>query len=121
MPALRESPTLATRLRRRLNYSVMALIVLAIPLGYLVAYGSYGFRLAFGQFSDWVHGVGRVSTGLTQLLLLAAGGLAFGLILKVLGWERFRGPAHVIVAVHERGGKMDVRDGIVTAACDALR
>ena len=76
--------------------------------------------MAFGQFSQWVHGVGRVSTGLTQLLLLAAGGLAFGLILKVLRWERFRGPAHVIVAVHERGGKMDVRDGIVTAACDAL-
>jgi CIC family chloride channel protein len=120
MPALRESPTLAARLRRRLNYPVLGLIVLAIPLGYLVAYGSYGFRLAFGQFSQWVHGVGRVSTGLTQLLLLAAGGLAFGLILKVLRWERFRGPAHVIVAVHERGGKLDVRNGIVTAACDAL-
>jgi len=117
---LHESPTLAVRLRRRLNYSLLGLVALAIPLGVLVAYGSYGFRLAFGQFSTWVHGVGRISTGLSQLLLLALGGLLFGLILKVLGWERFRGPANVIVAVHERDGRLNVRDGVVTAACDAL-
>lgn len=120
MPELRESPTLAVRLRRRLNYPLLGLIALAVPMGYLVAYGSYGFRLAFGLLSEWIHGAGRVSTGMAQLLLLAAGGLVFGLILKVLGWERFRGPAHVIVAVHERDGKLDIRDGIVTAACDAL-
>jgi len=117
---LHENPTLAARLRRRLNYSLLGLVALAIPLGVLVAYGSYGFRLAFGQFSTWVHGVGRISTGLSQLLLLAVGGLLFGLILKALGWERFRGPANVIVAVHERDGRLNVRDGLVTAACDAL-
>jgi CIC family chloride channel protein len=119
-PELRESPTLAARLRRRLNYPQLGLIALAVPMGYLVAYGSYGFRLAFGMFGAWIHGAGRVSTGMAQLLLLAAGGLLFGLILKVLGWERFRGPANVIVAVHERGGKLPVRDGLITAACDAL-
>ena len=117
---LRESHTLVARLRRRLNYPLLGLIALAVPLGYLVAYGSYGFRLAFGLFSEWVHGVGRVSTGLSQIMLLAVGGLFFGLILKWLGWERFRGPADVIVAVHERDGKLDVRDGLITAACDAL-
>ncbi|MCW8872179.1 MAG: chloride channel protein [Xanthomonadales bacterium] len=117
---LRENPTLVARLRRRLNYSLLGLVALAIPLGYLVAWGSYGFRLAFGQFSEWVHAVGRISTGLSQLLLLAMGGLLFGLILKLLGWERFRGPANVIVAVHEHEGKLNIRDGIITAACDAL-
>ena len=70
---LRENPTLVARLRRRLNYSLLGLVALAIPLGYLVAWGSYGFRLAFGQFSEWVHAVGRISTGLSQLLLLAMG------------------------------------------------
>jgi CIC family chloride channel protein len=119
-PELRENPTLAARLRRRLNYSLLGLIALAVPMGVLVAYGSYGFRLAFGQFSQWVHGVGRVSTGVSQLLLLTAGGLLFGLILKFLRWERFRGPANVIVAVHERDGRFNIRDGVITAACDAL-
>jgi CIC family chloride channel protein len=108
------------RIRRRLNYSLLGLVALAVPLGYLVAYGSYGFRLAFGQLSEWLHGVGRISTGLSQLLLLAVGGLLFGLVLKLLGWERFRGPANVIVAVHEHEGKLNVRDGVITAACDAL-
>jgi CIC family chloride channel protein len=117
---LRENPTLVARLRRRLNYSLLGLVALAIPVGILVAYGSYGFRLAFGQFSHWVHSAGRISTGLSQLLLLAAGGLLFGLALKLLGWERFRGPANVIVAVHERDGRLNVRDGVVTAVCDAL-
>lgn len=117
---MRENPTLAARLRRRLNYSLLGLIALAVPMGVLVAYGAYGFRLAFGQFSQWVHDVDRVSSGVSQLLLLTAGGLLFGLILKSLRWERFRGPANVIVAVHERNGRLDIKDGIITAACDAL-
>jgi len=117
---LREANSLALRIRRHFNFSLLGLVLLAIPIGYLVAYGSYGFRLAVGLISEWVHGVGRASTGLSQMLLLAAGGLLFGLLLKFLGWERFRGPANVIVAVHERAGKLNVRDGFVTAACDAL-
>jgi CIC family chloride channel protein len=117
---LRQNPTLVVRIRRRLSFPVLGLMALAVPLGYLVAYGSYGFRLAFGQISEWLHGVGRISTGLSQMLLLAAGGLLFGLLLKSLRWERFRGPADVIVAVHERGGRLNVRDGLATAACDAL-
>ncbi|MDT8319116.1 MAG: chloride channel protein [Xanthomonadales bacterium] len=117
---LQEDPALVARRRHSLNYSLLSLVALAIPLGILVAYGSYGFRLTFGQFSSWVHGVGRISTGQSQLLLLAGGGLLFGLVLKLLGWERFHGPANVIVAVHERDGKLNTRDGVVTAACDAL-
>ena len=37
---LRENPTLAARLRRRLIYSLLGLIALAVPMGFLVAYGS---------------------------------------------------------------------------------
>ncbi len=117
---LHDVPGLAARIRRHFNYSLFGLMLLAIPVGYLVAYGSYGFQLAFGLFSEWVHSVGRVSTGLSQMLLLAAGGLLFGLILRFLGWERFRGPANVIVAVHEHEGKLNVKDGVITAACDVL-
>jgi H+/Cl- antiporter ClcA len=109
---LQETPGLAARMRRRLNYSLLGLVVLAIPLGILVAYGAFGFRFAFGLFSEWVHGMGRVSTGLSQMLLLTAGGLVFGLLLKLLRWERFPGPANVIVAVHERNGRYNARDGI---------
>ena len=85
---LREANSLALRIRRHFNFSLLGLVLLAIPIGYLVAYGSYGFRLAVGLISEWVHEVGRASTGLSQMLLLAAGGLLFGLLLKFLGWER---------------------------------
>lgn len=117
---LNESYNVAARIRRHLNYSLLGLIVLAVILGSFVAYGAYGFRLSYHLFDQWVHGAGHVSAGMSQMLLLAAGGLFFGLILKVFGWERFRGPANVIVAVHERDGDLKVRDGLVTAACDAL-
>jgi len=117
---LPESHSVASRIRRQLNYSVLGLSGLAVILGCLVAYGSYGFRLAYRLFDQWVHGAGHISTGLSQMLLLALGGLLFGLILKALGWERFRGPASVIVAVHERDGYLKIRDGVITSACDAL-
>ena len=95
-------------------------MLLAIPTAIVVAYGSYGFRQAFVFFSDWLHASGRFSTGLSEMILLALGGLVFGLVLKVMNWERFLGPANVIVAVHERDGKYPTRDGVITAACDAL-
>ena len=117
---LNESYSVAARIRRHLNYSLLGLILLAVILGSLAAYGAYGFRLSYRLFDQWVHGAGHISTGLSQMLLLAAGGLFFGLLLKALGWERFRGPADVIVAVHERDGRFKARDGMITAACDAL-
>ena len=117
---LTESHNVAARIRRQLNYSLLGLSGLAVILGCLVAYGSYGFRLSYRLFDQWVHGAGHISTGLSQMLLLAFGGLLFGLILKVLGWERFRGPASVIVAVHDRKGYLKIRDGVITSVCDAL-
>lgn len=95
-------------------------MLLAIPTAIVVAYGSYGFRQTFVLFSNWVHATGRFSTGLSEIVLLAVGGLVFGLVLKIMNWERFLGPANVIVAVHEKDGKYRTRDGVITAACDAL-
>jgi CIC family chloride channel protein len=85
-----------------------------------VAYGAYGFRLSYRLFDRWVHDTGHISPGLSQLLLLAIGGLFFGLILKALHWQRFRGPANVIIAVHEHDGRLKIKDGLITAGCDAL-
>ena len=116
----RESNSVASRIRRQLNYSLLGLSGLAVILGILVAYGAYGFRLSYLLFDQWVHEAGHISPGLSQLLLLAAGGLFFGLILKLLHWQRFRGPANVIIAVHEHDGRLKVRDGLITAGCDAL-
>lgn len=116
----RESKSVAERVRRQLNYSLLGLSSLAITLGILVAYGSYGFRLSYRLFDQWVHEAGHISPGLSQMLLLTAGGLIFGLILKALHWQRFRGPANVIIAVHEHDGRLKIKDGLITAGCDAL-
>ena len=115
-----ESSSVAERIRRQLNYSLLGLSGLAIILGSLVAYGAYGFRLSYRLFNQWLHDAGHISPGLSQMLLLAAGGLFFGLILKLLNWQRFRGPANVIIAVHEHEGRFRIRDGLITSACDAL-
>ncbi len=117
---LSESTSVAARIRRQLNYSLLGLSGLAVILGILVAYGAYGFRLSYRLFDQWVHEAGHISPGLSQLLLLTAGGLFFGLILKVLRWQRFRGPANVIIAVHEHDGRLKIKDGLITAGCDAL-
>ncbi len=117
---LHESKNVAARIRRQLNFSLLGLSGLAVILGSLVAYGAYGFRLSYRLFDQWVHDAAHISPGLSQLLLLTLGGLFFGLILKALHWNRFRGPADVIIAVHEHDGRLKIKDGVITAACDAL-
>ena len=117
---LRESKGVAELIRQQLNFSLLGLSGLAVILGGLVAYGSYGFRQSYRLFDLWVHEAANISPGLSQLLLLTVGGLFFGLILKVLGWQRFRGPANVIIAVHEHDGHFKIKDGLITAGCDAL-
>jgi len=116
----RGSKRVAQRTRRQHNYSLLGLSGLAVILGTLVAYGAYGFRLSYSLFDQWVHEAGHISPGQGQMLLLAAGGLVFGLILKALNWQRFLGPANVIIAVHEHEGRLKTRDGLITAGCDAL-
>lgn len=115
-----ESTNVAVHVRRKLNYSLLGLSGLAVILGTLVAYGAYGFRLSYRFFDQWFHETADISPGLSQMLLLAVGGLFFGLILKLFHWQRFRGPANVIIAVHEHNGRLNIRNGLITASCDAL-
>jgi len=46
----RESKSVAKRIRRQLNYSLLGLSSLAITLGIVVAYGAYGFRFSYHLF-----------------------------------------------------------------------
>lgn len=46
----RESKSVAERIRRQLNYSLLGLSSLAITLGIVVAYGAYGFRFSYHLF-----------------------------------------------------------------------
>ena len=117
---MNENKSVAARIKRQLNYSLLGLTILAVILGGLVAYGAYGFRLSYRLFDQWIHDAGQISPGLSQLLLLTLGGLFFGLILKVLDWQRFQGPANVIIAVHEHNGRFNIKGGVITAACDTL-
>lgn len=51
-----------------------------------------------------MHEAGHISPDLGQLLLLTAGGLLFGLILKAMHWQRFQGPAAAGVAMEDMVG-----------------
>ncbi|MEO0414811.1 MAG: chloride channel protein [Verrucomicrobiota bacterium] len=124
--SLREKELFVSKLRRQLDYSVFALSIFAVIIGLLAAYGSAGFRLAFGTIQTWIQnaswtvGYSFLAGPLGKMVLLAAGGLIFGIILAALRWERFRTPAHVIVAAQEGGGRLRWWDGLVTAGADAL-
>ena len=122
-PALEElveRPKLAEQIKRHLNYSVLGLSFLAVPVGVVAAYGANGFRLAFGLLGEWLHVEGGLPDGVWQWIGLAAGGLLFGIVLAVFKWEGFRSPAHVIVAANEQDGKLTLKSGIITAAADAI-
>lgn len=115
-----ERVSFVDHIHRHLSFSIFGLSFLAVPVGLLAAYGAWGFLAAFGKVGHWLRDDLAGSGGTVQMLELAAGGLVFGLILHFLKWERFRNPAHVIVAVSENGGRLRARDGIVTSLADAL-
>ncbi len=107
-------------IKRQLNYSLLALSIMAIPIGVLAAYGSYGFLAAFGMLGDLFERESGLDTHIQKIVVLVVGGLIFGCLLRWLGWDRFRTPAHVIVACSEREGRIPLKDGLFTAAADAL-
>lgn len=109
-----------SRIHRHLNSSLFGLSLLAIPVGVIAAYGALGFREAFGLMGKWFRSDFFSSQGTLHLVELAIGGLFFGVVLSLLKWNRFRNPAHVIVAVSENDGKLRMRDGLITSAADAL-
>ncbi len=115
-----ERVSFVDHIHRHLSFSIFGLSLLAVPVGLLAAYGAWGFLSAFGRVGHWLRDDLGGSGGMMQMFELAAGGLLFGLILHFFHWERFRNPAHVIVAVSENGGRLRARDGIVTSLADAL-
>ena len=115
-----ERVRLVDHIHRHLSYSVFGLCLLAIPVGILTGYGAWGFRRVFRIAGDWLRGDMEISGGMLQMIQLSVGGLIFGLVLHFLRWERFRTPAHVIVAASENGGKLRLRDGSITAVADAI-
>jgi len=108
------------RIYRSLNFSVFGISLLAVPVGIIAAYGAWGFREAFGLLGRWFRGEAWQDNGLVHLAELGLGGLLFGLVLQWLKWQRFRTPAHVIVAVSENEGRLQAKDGLVTSIADAL-
>jgi CIC family chloride channel protein len=109
-----------SRIHRHLNFSLLGLSLLAIPVGLIAAYGAWGFREAFGLMGKWFRSDSVSSEGTLHLMELAVGGLFSGIVLTLLKWNRFRNPAHVIVAVSENDGKLRLRDGLITSVADAL-
>ncbi|MCG8600856.1 MAG: chloride channel protein [Verrucomicrobiales bacterium] len=107
-------------IHRHLNFSVFGLSLLAIPVGIISAYGAWGFREAFGLMGKWFRSDVVANAGVLHLVELTVGGLVFGVTLSLLKWNRFRTPAHVIVAASENEGKLSIRDGLVTIVADAL-
>ena len=107
-------------LRKHFSYSLLVLSVIAVPLGILAAYGTSGFRLAFGMLDKILHQESGMSSAIQTTLIMIAGGFLFGWVLRCLKWDRFRTPAHVIVAVADRDGRIPLKDGIITAIADAL-
>lgn len=115
-----ERSRIVAQIHRHLNFSILGLSLLAIPVGIAGGYGAWAFRLAFGRLGVWIQHEFQVLGGWFPIAVLGGAGLLFGLVLQLLGWERFRGPAHVIVANSENDGKLGLRDGFVTVVADAL-
>ncbi|MEM9283980.1 MAG: chloride channel protein, partial [Verrucomicrobiota bacterium] len=114
-----ERRKLVAQFHRHLNYSVFGLSLLAIPVGIAAAYGAWAFGAAVGSLGFLFRGESTVIGNVFHLIELATAGLLFGIVLHFLKWERFRTPAHVIVASAENGGRMRLRDGFITSVADA--
>ena len=108
------------RIYRQFGYSVFGLSFLAIPIGVITAYGAWGFLATFGLLGRVLRGEGGVDHRWLSLIEISLGGLLFGIVLHFLKWERFRTPAHVIVASSENDGKLRAKDSLLTAIADAL-
>lgn len=104
----------------RPDYSLLVLSLVAVPIGILASYGTIGFRKAFFLLGNLFQSESTMNGNIQKILVLVGGGLFFGWLLNKLKWDRFRTPAHVIVASTERGGKMSIKEGIITAIADAL-
>ncbi|MEM7697807.1 MAG: chloride channel protein, partial [Verrucomicrobiota bacterium] len=93
---------------------------LAIPVGLIMGLAGSGLRVAFEAIYRWTQSFQNFTHNGFHVLQLGLIGLFFGLALKWLRWERFRSPAHVILAARDRDGRFSIRDGLITAAADII-
>lgn len=120
-------PKAAVRLRLHIRRLVrnehLTIGVLALAVGIAAAYGALIFRIGVGEIQKIGYGfpldeVVLETGGLPWWQVMAVpalGGLFVGLILKFLhGGGRAHGIAHVIEASALRGGRMSLKDGLVS-------
>lgn len=115
-----ERKPFAQRIYRHFGYSVFGLSLLAIPIGVITAYGAWGFLATFGLLGRVFRAEEGWDPRWVSLVEISVGGLVFGVALHFLKWERFRTPAHVIVAASENDGKLRAKDSLLTAVADAV-
>ena len=107
----------------------LLLVVLALVVGAVAAYGAIGFIILISWVQDIFYGFNhhKVYSTLPQLpwwrvvFAPALGGLLVGLLIwRFLPGQRNYGPADVMQSVHENEGRMPLRTGLISALASAL-
>lgn len=115
---------LRLQIRRVVRNEHLTLGVLAFAVGVAAAYGALVFRIGVGKIQELSFGVLLDEIILDAgalpwwqvVAVPAVGGLLVGLILRLHGPGRAQGIAHVIEASALKGGRMSLKDGIVSTA-----
>ena len=123
---MRPKATVRLRLniRRVVRNEHLTLGVLAFAVGIAAAYGALVFRIGVGKIQEVSFGFSLDNFMLHAgslpwwqvVAVPAIGGLIVGFILQSHGRGRAQGIAHVIEASALRGGRMSLKDGIVSTA-----
>ncbi len=117
-----------TRIPKRFPLSTFRVLALALIVGWLASYGTMGFRWLCESIPRWVYARTGGSMAFAfagipgwQLILgLTLGGLLVGMVPRWFRFERFQGPADVILASHEGEAKIPAKEGVFSALCSAL-
>ncbi|NNE83931.1 MAG: chloride channel protein [Alphaproteobacteria bacterium] len=110
------------QIRRLVRNEHLTLGVLAFAVGIAAAYGALIFRIGVGEIQQVSFGfsledIVLEAGGLPWWQIVAVptiGGLLVGIILQLHGRGRAQGVAHVIEASALQGGRMSLKDGIVS-------
>jgi len=115
-------------LQRILRNDQLVLLVLAVVMGAVAAYGAIAFRylylliqgISFGTFADTLYTQAQALPAWRLVLVPAAGGLLIGLFIHYLmPGRRPQTVADVIEAVAIRNGRMGLRTGVAAALASA--
>jgi len=115
-------------LQRLMRNDQLVLLVLAVLMGAVAAYGAIAFRylylliqgVSFGTFSDTLYTQAQALPAWRLILVPAAGGLLIGLFVHfVMPGRRPHAVADVIEAVAIRNGRIGLREGLGAALTSA--